>query len=112
MTQELLEGVYIIPKHLRVEAKDNVVRVLPRKIRGLKEYRCRDCEYRQKGYPSSTHKTMVCVLRPKKPIKTFHWDKPLYYYVREHDKICEHFKLKEKVKNEETHKQNKGRMAD
>lgn len=98
MNKELSEGIYIIPEQLKVEVKGNEVRVLVRKSRKLKEYRCRDCEFRQEGYPSSTHKTMVCVLRPKKPIKTFFWDKPLYYYVRGYREICEHFKLKEKVK--------------
>ena len=94
MSSELSEGIYIIPKQYKVIVSGNEVHVLPRKV--LKEYRCKDCEYRQEGYATinAYHKSLVCKQRPKKILNPNYCNQTIFYCAPYYGRPCKEFKLK------------------
>ena len=95
-------GEYEIPDDCIAKVYHRVIYVVPKLQRGRKVgYRkttvkhCRDCKHRVDGYAcnTSTHKTKVCILRPK---IVFSWNKKreTYYAAEEYGTICKHFEDK------------------
>lgn len=97
MIQELSEGVYIIPVQFRgIIVRGNEIHIFPRTKTTLKEYRCKDCKYRQLGPATinAWHESMICTQRPKQILNPKFKSKKIFYAAPYYGKPCEHFKLK------------------
>lgn len=95
---ELKEGEYFIPDGYTVKRIGCTIHVYKPKPRGLIEgdYRCKDCVHYVEGYTSNSrwYKSLVCQMQPKKQSKD---GMVLYKAVSKYGKICDNFRLKEKI---------------